>query len=336
MQCPRLTHFVRLNSNSSMGRCGHMIDAKTFESLDEMENSNWLNDIKEKFSNNEWPHECKRCEEAEKIGQESIRLYSMKMHNIQKTQDYLIIGGVLDNICNSACQTCDENLSTKIGSLTSSNYKKVNNYTLFNSLPLDRIVHLDINGGEPSTSPNYKKLLNNLPINVKSIRINTNGSTYIAGLEKLLQDSKHITITLSLDGTDKIHDYIRWPVKWDSYTSVMEKYISLRDQYTNLNINFWTTLSVLNIRSFQDILLYSEQIGIPLSYSMLHTPSQLSCAYDNVWNAEAKHKFEMSESEVLNNLALNIGNRKNNTHELNAYLQNNDKIRNIDHRDYII
>ena len=37
MYCPRLDHFVRLNQNGSVGKCGHMINAKGFDSLEELE-----------------------------------------------------------------------------------------------------------------------------------------------------------------------------------------------------------------------------------------------------------------------------------------------------------
>ena len=39
----------------------------------------------------------------------------------------------------------------------------------------NRIVELDVNGGEPTASKNYKKLLSNLPSNIRIVRINTNG-----------------------------------------------------------------------------------------------------------------------------------------------------------------
>jgi hypothetical protein len=40
MYCPRLDHFVRLNVDGTVGRCGHMINAKRFKSFDELEKTN--------------------------------------------------------------------------------------------------------------------------------------------------------------------------------------------------------------------------------------------------------------------------------------------------------
>ena len=161
MYCPRLDHFVRFNPNGTVSRCGHMVNAPEFDTLEQMDASTWLADIKSKPDT--WPKECVRCVMTEETSNTSIRLDMIErdriLNSIQK--DYLIVGGVLDNICNSACQSCNAHLSTKIGSLSGKAYKKINNYDKFFSLPQNRIVEVDVNGGEPTASPNYKTLLKN-------------------------------------------------------------------------------------------------------------------------------------------------------------------------------
>ena len=62
MQCPRLNHFVRLQPNGKFGKCGHMVDAKTFDDLESMQQSDWLKDIRSQMGANIWPAECVRCE----------------------------------------------------------------------------------------------------------------------------------------------------------------------------------------------------------------------------------------------------------------------------------
>ena len=147
MYCPRLDHFVRFNPNGTLSRCGHMVNAPQFDSLEQMDSSSWLANIK--LNSDIWPKECVRCQQTEQINNTSIRLNAIKFDKKQTRSDYLTVGGVLDNICNSACQSCNQNLSTKIGSLTSTDYPKIDNSTAFWRLPLERVVHLDINGGEP-------------------------------------------------------------------------------------------------------------------------------------------------------------------------------------------
>jgi sulfatase maturation enzyme AslB (radical SAM superfamily) len=166
-----------------------MTRAPEFESLKDMQDSVWLEKIKKQMEDNIWPKECIRCAMTEETSNTSIRLDMIERDRILKSikKDYLIVGGVLDNICNSACQSCNAELSTKIGSLSSKYYKKINNYDNFFKLPQDRIVEVDVNGGEPTASINYKKLLKNLPKSTKIMRINTNGSRVISEIDELLK-----------------------------------------------------------------------------------------------------------------------------------------------------
>jgi hypothetical protein len=142
-----------------------MVIPPEFNTLEELESNQWLVTIKKQFEQDQWPKECVRCQQTESINNSSIRLNSINFHKFQPESDYLIVGGVLDNICNSACQTCNEQLSTKIGGLRTKDYPIVDNSSKFWSLPLERVIHLDINGGEPSASKNYKKVLNLFEIN---------------------------------------------------------------------------------------------------------------------------------------------------------------------------
>ena len=232
MYCPRLKHFVRLNQDGSIGKCGHMINAMGFKTFDKLDKSKWLKDIKDTMAKDEWPNECKRCQQTEELNGESIRTKSIERHKIlhPRKDDYLVVGGVLDNVCNSACQTCNAGLSTKIGSLKSKNYPKVNNYETFWKLPQNRILEVDVNGGEPTASKNYKKILANLPPNTKIVRMNTNGSRMIRELETILRNRTMVIVTLSFDGTGDVHDYVRWPIKWRNYIKTVQAYKDLQNQ----------------------------------------------------------------------------------------------------------
>jgi sulfatase maturation enzyme AslB (radical SAM superfamily) len=180
-------------------------------------------------------------------------------------------------VCNSACFSCNEQYSTKIGSLKSKTYFAVDNSDKFWQLPLDRVVHLDINGGEPSASKNYRYLLQNIPTNIRSIRINTNCSTVIPEISNLLDRRIHVTVTVSLDGIEDVHDYVRWPIKWDKFYKNLMAYNSLGIQ----ELNTWTTVSALNIGDFDNILKFVKDHNLNHSYALLHDPSVLNVKYTN-------------------------------------------------------
>jgi len=323
MYCPRLDHFVRFNPDGSVGRCGHMAHAPQFETLDQMDSSAWLESIKSMMSKEQWPNECVRCKDAEQVGNKSIRQYFVDDHksNLSINEKYLVLGGVLDNICNSACQTCNENLSTKIGSLTSRDYIKINNSNKLDQLPTDRIVRIDINGGEPSASPNYQKLLDNLPANVTHLRLNTNGSRVLTSLNQLIDRGVKVTVTISLDGIGMIHDYVRWPIKW----SDVERNIATYKAMNLYELNTWTTVSALNIGNLKQIQDYTRQHDLKHSYALLEQPKVLSVKHSNHFTRTA---------DVPDELKSVVGVDVDNTVELQLFTGSQDALRGIKLWDY--
>ena len=284
MRCPRLDHFVRFNPNGTVSRCGHMVAPAQFDTLEAMDSSVWLRKIREQLDIDVWPAECRRCQQTESINGTSIRLNAITFDELQPTDDYLIVGGVLDNVCNSACYTCNENLSTKIGSLKSKTYTIIDNTNRFWELPVDRITHLDINGGEPSASKNYKQILGNLPKNIKSIRVNTNGSLFIDELEAVIARGIDVTVTVSLDGIGAVHDHIRWPIKWDKVYANLMRYKDM--PLTELNT--WTTVSALNVNHLPTIQQFCQEHRILHSWALLHLPDPLNVRYQNSMTVPAR------------------------------------------------
>ena len=323
MYCPRLDHFVRLNFDGSISRCGHMVNAPMFETLEQMDSSSWLSNIRRSINQDTWPDECIRCKEIESVGNKSVRQQSLDRHTslLDSRVDYLILGGVLDNVCNSACQTCNEKLSTKIGSLSTKEYIKINNSALINTLPVERIVQIDINGGEPSASPNYLKLLENLPGNVKYLRINTNGSRLITVLPKLIKRGINVTVTVSLDGTDRIHDYVRWPIKWKD----VEKNILTYQDMGLYELNTWTTVSALNIGDLKNIFTYVQQHKLDHSWALLEHPSILSVKH---------HNHLTTTADVPDELKHIVASGVDNTVELQLWTDAQDRLRGIKLWDY--
>jgi MoaA/NifB/PqqE/SkfB family radical SAM enzyme len=248
-----------------------MVNTPEFTTLEEMESSLWLATVKQEFEQDQWPRECIRCQQTESISNSSIRINAIQFDQLQKQEDYLLVGGVLDNICNSACLTCNETLSTLIGGLKSKTYPIVDNSNKFWDLPLDRIVHLDINGGEPSASKNYKDILANLPKNIKSVRLNTNCSTVLEELIPLTNRGVHVTVTVSLDGIGSVHDFVRWPIKWEKFYKNLLAYKAMPIQ-----LNLWTTVSALNIDDLPNIIEFAKKHNIDHSYAYLKLPAELA------------------------------------------------------------
>ena len=279
MYCPRLDHFVRFNSNGTISRCGHMINPPQFDLLADIESSMWLAKTKEKMVNNEWPAECSRCQETEP---NSIRQYAIKLNNQTAQENYLQVGGVLDNLCNAACQTCNEKLSTRIGSLNGPGFPITNNLEKFWQLPQDRVVHLDINGGEPAYSKNYKQLLKNLPPNLKTLRLNTNCSTVLTELVEIANRGVEVTVTASCDGIGSVFEFVRWPILWQDFYNNLMTYKTMP-----VTLNLWTTVSVLNVDDLPNIQKFAQEHNIDHSYAYLKLPVELSVDNTDVDSRES-------------------------------------------------
>jgi sulfatase maturation enzyme AslB (radical SAM superfamily) len=297
-----------------------MVNSKGFESFEELERSEWMKGIRDNMSEDKWPDECTRCQKSERVNGKSIRTNSMDRHKMlhPMREDYLIVGGVLDNICNSACQSCNAGLSTKIGSLESKNYPRVDNYDLFQTLPLDRVTELDVNGGEPTASKNYKKVLNDLPANTKIVRMNTNGSRIIKEIEDVLKRNIMVIVTMSLDGIGNVHDYTRWPIKWTDYIKTVDAYKDLQKKYKLLQLDLWTTVSCLNVKNLPDIINFARNKGIPHEWAFLGRPSVLNVRYKNKFTVVAKH---MSPEEIAVD--------EDNSKQLEAFIKRQDMLRDI-------
>lgn len=324
MQCTRLKHFTRLNYNGTISRCGHMINPPQFETFDALESSDWNKNIQDSMANDIWPMECEKCKISEDLGKTSIRQYSEMAHKelVQERSDYLIVGGVLDNICNSACQSCNAQHSTKIGSLTTKEYYQINNVDKFWQLPTDRIIKLDINGGEPTTSPAYQHLLENLPPNVKQVRVNTNGIRPLPGIIKLIERGIKLTVTVSFDGIGRVHEYVRWPSNWEHYEATLRFYRELGDA---IDLNTWTTVHALNIGDLKNIINYMSENEIKHSWALLEQPSVLNVKYSNHFTRTA---------DVPVDLATYVASDKDNTVELQLWTYQQDHLRGIKLWDY--
>jgi sulfatase maturation enzyme AslB (radical SAM superfamily) len=267
-----------------------MIDPAQFDSLEAMDSSSWLSNIREQFNKDIWPKECHRCQEIEQKNLSSIRMYAIEVDQSETQRDYLQVGGVLDNICNAACQTCSPECSTRIGALAGKNFPIVNNSNQFWNLPQERIVHLDINGGEPSYSKNYKRLLANLPPNLKTLRLNTNCNVVLDELTDIVSKGIEVTVTVSCDGIESVHEYMRWPITWDTFYKNLITYKSMP-----VKLNLWTTVSILNVDDLSNIQAFARDHNIDHSYAYLKHPYELSV--DNT-DIAARNKYIQTQKNL--------------------------------------
>ena len=191
-------------------------------------------------------------------------------------------------------------------------------------MPHERIIELDVNGGEPTASKNYKQILSQLPENVKIVRMNTNGSRMIDELEQVLKKNIMVIVTMSLDGIGKVHDYTRWPIKWEDYKKTVDAYQQLQKTYPLLQLDMWTTVSCLNIKNLPDIINFAKNKNIPHDWAFLNEPDVLNIRYSNRLTSRAKHVAPG-----------HVGVGENNDEALEEFIRVQDTLRGIDITDYL-
>lgn len=346
MHCPRLDHFAKLhppllwsNKPKVVMGCCVMTGAPSFGSYDEMMRSQWLEEIRRSFAEDKFPKECVRCKEFEDLNLESSRLhYVTEQDRTVKDfgENYLTVSLMLDNICNAACQFCTPEISTKIASLTSNNYQIRDATPYYSNLPIDRITQIDLEGGEPSNSKNVKKLLKDLPPNLKSIRINTNCLSFMEELIPIAEQGISILITISTDGVEEVQEYMRWPTKWPKFLSTLRQYEAFAQAYPKLvNINLHTTLTALNVYDLDNIIEFAKTNNLAHSIAQIAEPAVLKISEINSFTLSAKEKFSKSNNQYLIKLAEGIATGRENQVLLNNFIKSQDSLRKINIQHYI-
>jgi sulfatase maturation enzyme AslB (radical SAM superfamily) len=143
----------------------------------------------------------------------------------------------------------------------------------------------------------------------------------LTGLPKLIDRGVKVTVTVSLDGIGRRHDYVRWPIKWTD----VEHNIQVYQNMGLHELNTWTTVSALNIGDLKNIFLYVQQHDLKNSWALLENPSVLS----------VKHRNHLTRTaDVPNELKSIVATGEDNTVELQLWTTAQDQLRGIVRWDY--
>jgi sulfatase maturation enzyme AslB (radical SAM superfamily) len=156
---------------------------------------------------------------------------------------------------------------------------------------------------------------------VKYLRLNTNGSRVITALPKLIARGVNITVTVSLDGIDRIHDYVRWPIKFKDVEQTINAYETMGVN----ELNTWTTVSALNIGDLKNIQAYTAKNNIKHAWALLEQPEVLNIRHRNHFTTTA---------DVPNELIGVAESGADNSSEIENFINQQDDLRGIHYKDY--
>jgi sulfatase maturation enzyme AslB (radical SAM superfamily) len=143
----------------------------------------------------------------------------------------------------------------------------------------------------------------------------------LTALPKLIERGVNVTVTVSVDGLNHIHDYVRWPIKWKD----VEQNILTYQNMNLYELNTWTTVSALNIGDFKNIQTWTKKHGIDHAWALLETPDVLNVKYSNHLTRTA---------DVPEELKKIVASDVDNTVELQLFTHDQDRLRGIQLWDY--
>ena len=263
-------------------------------SLSTIWNSNWMNDLRQRFLNDEKLEECKICWDDEDAGLDSYRTKGHIYLNVDiENPELKELVLKLSNKCNSACRICNSYLSSlwqsedeKYGIFRPripENKINENNYEDWKNV-LDNLESLYLFGGEPLINTEVLQILEylknkDLSPNIK-LTLSTNATVTSDKVFSLLNTFKLLIVSFSVDDIDERYNYERWPANFDSIYRDLIK-LHDNDKYNKQIVRLYVTVSIFNILHLGQILEKFERFSkwnIAMD-NLLNFPSYL-CLYN--------------------------------------------------------
>ena len=209
----------------------------------------------------------------------------------------------LNNLCNLKCRMCWPQFSSQIVK-EQKHFQNNGQDTWYNDLNFNKIEDIslfwkslenhifDVNeitfvGGEPTLHDEMYDLLDTFVEKGYSKNITLKMTTNLTNLQnrllKVLPLFKKVIFNVSLDGTDKVNEYIRFPSDWKSIMNNLDKLLEHDPEKVTINISY--VVQIYNIFNVFDMAKwYIEQFrrnwriryNFNLSFDFLYDPSRLS------------------------------------------------------------
>lgn len=307
------------SNGTSNGPCCVNYKLSYSKNINEYLNSEELNTLKNNFLNGIKSESCKKCWDAEKLGLTSIRLSNNKS-DLQFARDYCYFTIRLSNKCNFTCRMCHPKYSSaweldkKASSLKDKspdidffileNFYKTVDYVIDKARK--NIITVTLIGGEPLISDEllyfFEKCEKEKVINNIKLIINTNLSvTSYKNIEikNFFDKFKKVSLYVSLDGINKVGEYIRRGFK----QKIFDKNVN---HYYDYIKSFSVTIQIYNIYDIPNIYKYSAVKNIPISLGFISKPEYLSLKLldkeerENIINSYINNNF--TDSTIINML----------------------------------
>ena len=345
--CVALFNAIRKDQDFRIRPCCVFKSKKSIYEIDDYLKSDYMADARKRMIDGQSIPECSVCWQKEKAGLTSLRhIYNQQfLHNknipdniAKKAKTKIIQADIkIGNRCNYACAMCHPgdsslifnkykaNLDNKfvqeyskknsnfMDAKLNTNYRNTSLQMLDNVLSTTSVRSIKILGGEPLLEQEFLKRLASVPDAHKqkiTLWVVTNGSIDLVNTLSKLGKYKAIVVTVSLEGTGKLQEYVRKRSSWQQIESNICKFLEFNNPRWFLGVHH--TMQALSLHGLVDLITWCDGLGIKITYQNLTNPDYLSLAItspeyrrqqmDNV-NVQGTNNFQGEDLNLSGDLA---------------------------------
>jgi MoaA/NifB/PqqE/SkfB family radical SAM enzyme len=251
--------------------------------------------LQQDFIDDKKPESCQKCWHLENSGIESRRQMENRFLDFALDRNIESIANKIDDaepmlyqfnlgsLCNSTCVTCGANASSAWQSLlkkqikiSSENDVIDRNFDYYQStINWKTIKRINLLGGEPLLIEKSFDILDMLLSNNNTdclVSFVTNGSVALTKKHiDMFANFSNISCCVSIDGTDKLFEYVRYPLSWDRTLTNIDQY---RQIFREVVVSY--TISNLNIHEKQNTIDWFAQQGLLYIENYVRHPDYFS------------------------------------------------------------
>lgn len=350
------------------GDNGHEKIAKSSDNLNYTWKSSQMNLIRQKMLNNEKISSCQSCYSAEDKKSISLRLQSNFFHkknflqnlenNIKEPELPYSYDLRNSNLCNLRCRMCSPDYSTALNAeitsigeeiyeyYTPKKYQNIDFENIKANLKNNKnIKQVYLAGGEPSIDNNIVELIKCIKeINPDcKFQINTNLFELSSKFLDVIKNTG-CEFIVSIDGLNKVNDYIRYPSTFDKIIQNCKKIVD-----NSYELCFNITVQALNLHCLVDLIIYLNK-NFPnkiILLNQLYEPKYMGIEVipyklRETFNLDYNILSNKNDSKIIMNIKSLISQLKTVPYNIELhkkFINFNtllDKNRGIDYKDYLI
>ena len=253
---------------------------------------------------------------------------------------------VLDTTCNAACIQCGAEQSSlwrNEHAMRDHKYihiqpeSQIDNKieTIKKNVDIQTVKIWHFWGGEPLLTDTHMKMLTQIEdLSTVSLAYTTNGSIFPDNdVLELWSKCKSVTIGVSTDGIEDRFQYMRWPLKWDKWSRVVNRFKTETDSNVRFHINYCVTplnaLYTYETDEWLDKNFSKHADGSPISFNFIRGEGTVDAAATPESLREEIYK-RLGNDHVVSNILKELSVKK--YEPMLAHLDYWDPIRKLDWR----